>query len=62
MTPRAMGYMCKTVGKTTQALYLSILQDGVMMTIEWYYVNPNRVIFQHDNDPKHVAKLVKQWL
>ena len=62
MTPRAMGYMCKTVGKMTQALYLSILQDGVMMTIEWYYVNPNRVIFQHDNDPKHVAKLVKQWL
>ena len=24
--------------------------------------NHFRVIFQHDNDPKHIAKLVKQWL
>ena len=45
-------------GKMTQALFLDILQDGVMKTIEWYYFNPC-VIFQHDNDPKHSAKLIK---
>jgi hypothetical protein len=36
-----MGYMCKIEGEMTQALYLSILQDGVMKTIEWYCVNPS---------------------
>jgi hypothetical protein len=43
MTSCGMGYMCKIEGKMTQAL--SILQDGVMKTIEWYHSNPSRVIF-----------------
>ena len=34
MIPRGMGYVCKIEGKLTQALYLIILQDGVMKTIE----------------------------
>ena len=46
----------------TQALYLYILQDEVPKTIEWYRCNPSRVIFQHDNVPRHTTKLVKQWL
>jgi hypothetical protein len=58
MTSSGMGYMCKIEGKMTQTLYLSILQDWVMKTIEWYHFNPY-VIFQHDNDPIHIAKLVK---
>ena len=52
MTSHGMGYMCKIEGKMTQALYLSILRVGVMKTIERYRLNPSRVIFQHDNDPK----------
>ena len=60
MTSHGMGYMRKIKGKMTQALYLSILQDEVMKTIEWYYFNPSCVIFQQDNDPKHTSKLVKQ--
>ena len=43
-------------------MYLSILQDGVMKTIEWYRFNPLCVIFKHYNDSQHIAKLVKQWL
>ena len=57
-----MGKMCKIEGKMTQALYLNILWDGVMKTIEWHHFNPSHVIFQHDNDPKHTTKLVKQRL
>ena len=59
MTSCGMGYMCKIKGEMTQVLYLSILQDGGMKTIEWYRFNPSRVIFQHDNNPKHIAKLLK---
>ena len=62
VTSCGMGSVCKIEEKVTQALYLSILQDGVMKTIEWLCFKPCCVIFQHDNDPKHIAKLVKQWL
>jgi hypothetical protein len=48
VTSSVMGYMCKIEGKITQALYLSILQDGVMKIIEWYRFNPC-VIFQYNN-------------
>ena len=55
MTFHGISYMCKIEEKMTQAMHLSILQDGGMKTIEWYRFNPFRVIFQHDNDPKHIA-------
>lgn len=55
-------YMCKIEEKITQALYLSILQYGVMETIEWYLLNPSCVVSQHHNDPKDTTKLVKQCL
>ena len=61
MTSLGMGYMCQVEGKMTQTPYLSILQDGVMKTIECYHFNPSRVILQHDNDHEHTAKLVNQW-
>jgi hypothetical protein len=62
MTFRGMSYMCKIERKMTQALYLSILQAEVMKAIIWYHFNPSCVILQHDSDPKHTTKLVKQWL
>ena len=43
-------------------VYLSIPQDEAMKTIERYCFNPSHVIFQHDKDPKYIAKLTKQWL
>jgi hypothetical protein len=54
-TSHGMGYICKIEGNMTQALYLSILQDGVMKTIEWFC---SCVIFHHDNDPNRIAKLI----
>ena len=59
MTPRDMGHMCKVEVEMTQALYLSILQGGAMKRIEWYRFNPSSVMFQHDNVPNYIAKLVK---
>ena len=54
-----MGYMCKTKGKMTQALYHSIFHIGAMKTFEWYCLNTSRIIFHHDNDPKHSKILIK---
>ena len=62
MTSQGMGYMCKVEETMIQALYLSILQYGVMKTIERYRCNPPLVIFQHDNNPKHTMKLIMMWV
>jgi hypothetical protein len=59
MTSCGMGYMCNIEGKMTQGLYLSILQDEVMKTIEWHCFNPSWVIFQHDND---FIKILQNWV
>ena len=62
MTSHSVSYMCKIEEKMTQALYLRILQDGVMKRIEWYHFNPSHVSFQYDDDPKHTTKLANRWL
>ena len=45
-----------------QDLYLRILKDELMDTIKLYHFNLVDVIFQHDNNLKHTAKLVMHWL
>ena len=39
-----MSYMRRIEGKSSQALHLSILQDGDMKTIEWCRLNSPRVM------------------
>jgi hypothetical protein len=62
MTARGPGFMCKITGTIDQHLYKAILEDDFLETIEYYALDAKRVIFQHDNDPKHKARSVQEWL
>lgn len=62
ITADGPGYMCKVEGTMDQELYKSILEGELMQTIDWYKMDPKKIIFQHDNDPKHKAKSVQEWL
>lgn len=48
---RGMGYMCNIDREDDTSFVFSILEDGVMKTIEWHHFNSSRIVFQHDNDP-----------
>jgi transposase len=62
MTAYGVGYMCQIHGTMTKELYQEILEDEFLKTIDHFQLNPSSVIFQHDNDPKHTAKVITNWL
>ncbi|KAG0847630.1 hypothetical protein G6F17_012358 [Rhizopus arrhizus] len=66
ITYAGVGWMCKINGNMDKTLYKEILEDELERTIEYgtnkLGLERHQVIFQHDNDPKHTSKLVKEYL
>jgi len=62
MTAYGPGYMCQIERTLDQNLYISILDDYLLPTLRWYKLRSRDVVFQQDNDPKHNAKSVQEWL
>ena len=57
-----IGYMCDKEDTMDQHLHKEILENELADTIEYYELEPEKLTFQHDNDPKHTAKSVKDYL
>ena len=62
MTWERVGYAAKIDGRMDGDLYLQILKDELLNTLQYYGFNPSNIIFQQDNNPKHTCKKVKGWL
>jgi hypothetical protein len=62
MTWKGPGFMARIDGGLDGELYRDILADELQHTIEWYGLDRERLVFQHDNDPKHTAKDTRDWL
>lgn len=62
MTSEGVGYSTKIDGRMDAALYVSILEGELQDTIDYYHLDGQKVIFQHDNDPKHTSKLAIKCL
>ncbi len=62
ITALGVGYLCEIEGNMDQHLYKEILDNELSKTFYYYELDREKCIFQHDNDPKHTAKSVKEYL
>ena len=61
MTAQGAGYATRIDGKMDAPLYVSILGDELIKTMEFFNLNNNDIVFQQDNDPKHTSLLARKW-
>ena len=50
-----VGYVCKIDGKMDADLYVSILDDDLQASLDFYGKTTADIIFQQDNDPSTLA-------
>ena len=62
ITSKGPGFLCKIDGIMDQTLYKEILAGELEQTFEWYHLDKSRIIFQQDNDPKHSAKSIAEYI
>ena len=56
-----VGNLCFIESNMDRFLYREILQKNLLQSCQKLGLE-NSFVFQHDNDPKHTAGLVKDWL
>ena len=62
MTHKGVGFACWVQGWMDSNLYVTILEDELLKTIEYYKLKHKNVIFQQDGAHPHDAEKVKDWL
>ena len=62
MMAKGVGYMAKIEGNMNTDLYCQILCDELMNTIHYYDLNKADIIFQQDNNLKHMSNMAKAYL
>jgi transposase len=62
ITWEGVGYLVFIDTTMDKHLYKNILEEDLIETINYYGFNKEDILFMHDNDRKHTAKIVTDWL
>jgi hypothetical protein len=61
-TSHGVGYLTRIDGGLDSSLYCSILDDELKRTVDYCGVDKEKLISQHDSDPKHTARRTQEKL
>jgi hypothetical protein len=61
ITSEGLGRICRIEGNMNAKLYVEILNDEFLGTLDDLDINKKDVYFQQDNDPKHTSRLAQDW-
>jgi transposase len=56
------GYIAMIDDSMDSQLYIRILKEDLHMSVEEWGMAKDEFVFQHDNDPKHTAKVTRSYL
>ena len=62
MTANGVNFATRIDGRMDSSLYISILDDELRQTVEYYHLDWDYIVFQHDIDSKHTSTLMRNWL
>ena len=55
-------FVCQIDGGMDAGIHKNILNDKLQQTMQYFWMQLENVIFQHDNDPKHASRQAQKWL
>jgi hypothetical protein len=55
------GYATRIEGKMDAKLCVSILEEGLQQTLEYFGKDVNQVIFKWDHDPRNSSNMANTW-
>ena len=56
-----VGVLSEVEGKMDAEQYVAILEEGLLQSMEESGIPEGEVIFQQDNDPKHISRRAQIW-
>jgi len=57
-----VGYGTKIDRRMDADIFVSILEDELQQSLEYYNKKPEDILFQKNNEPKHKNKKAQKWL
>lgn len=61
ITPWGVGKLHRITSIMDRHVFIQVISESLLGTLEMYHLRPQDIFFQQDNDPKHTSKDARAW-